>query len=467
MNGKSSQHVPAFRPFITALFVVMVLLNDIETWRSSVLAQEKRSESTNSGAPQWKDVEELDQWAWSKEEVAEAGTNFWPQFRGPSGDGRARDAQPPTEWSETKNIQWKTAIHGQGWCSPVVWKDQIWLTTAKEDGTAMSVLCVDVQSGKILIDRLLWDHVQPQKDHHVTNSYASPSPVIDGERVYVHFGAYGTAALDAKSGDTIWERRDLPCNHFRGPGSSPILFGNLLIFHMDGYDFKYIVALDKRTGKTVWKVDRDVDYGSDDGDIHKAYSTPTLIQTKYGVQMVCPTAKAMVAYSPLDGKTLWRVRYDEYSTSSRAIFDGTFVYMNTGFMKSRLIAVRPAEGGDITASNIAWETNRGIPQKPSMTFHGDWVFSVDDRGIVGCHRRSDGEQVWQERVGGDFSASPTIADGKLYLFDHDGKGYVFLADGSKTLVAQNTLDSGCRASPAAVGKRLIVRTVSHLYSIGE
>ncbi len=467
MNSNLSKHGSACRRISTISLVATIFLNATAACLSNISAQETPSDATISGAPKLQEVKKLVQWAWSKEEVASAGSNFWPQFRGPTGDGRALDAQPPTEWSESKNIQWKTAIHGQGWCSPVVWKDRVWLTTAKEDGTSMSVLCVDLNSGKILIDRVLWDQVQPQKDHHVTNSYASPSPVIDSERVYVHFGAYGTAALDAKTGDTIWERRDLPCNHYRGPGSSPILFGNLLIFHMDGYDFKYIVALDKRTGKTVWKVDRDVDYGSDDGDIHKAYSTPTLIQTDFGLQMVCPTAKAMVAYSPFDGKVLWRVRYDEYSTSSRAIFDGKFVYMNTGFMKSRLLAVRPAEGGDITSSHIAWETSRGIPQKPSLTFHGDWVFSVDDRGIVGCHRRSDGEQVWQERVGGDFSASPTIADGKLYLFDHDGKGHVFLADGSKTLLASNSLETGCRASPAAVGKRLIVRTVTHLYAIGE
>lgn len=417
--------------------------------------------------PTLEHVQSLVQWAWTKDEVSKAGEDFWPQFRGPTGDGRAVHAKPPTEWSESKNVRWKTAIHGQAWCSPVIWGNQIWMTTATEDAKVMSAICVDAKSGEILFDKMLWNDVVAQKDHHATNSYASPSPVLDEQRVYVHFGAYGTAALDRHSGDVLWERRDLPCNHYRGPGSSPILFGNLLIFHMDGYDFKYIVALDKHTGKTVWKIDRDIDYGSDDGDIHKGYCTPTLIQTEHGLQMVSPSAKAMVAYSPFDGKVLWRVRYDEYSTAGRPIFDGKLIFMNTGYNKSRLIAVKPAAEGDVSQSHLVWESNRGIPAKPSLTFEGDWIFSVDDRGIVGCHRRSDGELLWQDRVGGDFSASPIVADGKLYLFDHDGKSYVYEASGTKNQISANQLETGCRASPAAIGDCLIVRTVSHLYCIGR
>ncbi|MFO0924312.1 MAG: PQQ-binding-like beta-propeller repeat protein [Pirellulales bacterium] len=431
----------------------------------SSLAVVPTSDVLSEDSEQEKSVKKLYQFAWTPSERAAAGEAFWPQFRGPQGDGSAFDAKPPTEWSETKNLVWKTAIHGQAWSSPVVWKDRIWMTTATADGKTMSAICCDLNTGKTLLDRVVFTNQEVQKDHHATNSYSSPTPVMDSERVYLHWGAYGTAALDAKTGATLWERRDLPCNHYRGPGSSPILFGNLLIFNMDGYDFKYVVALDKSTGKTVWKVDRDIDYGTADGDVHKAYTTPTLITTPSGIQLVSASSKATIAYDPFTGKDLWRVRYNEYSTTARPVFDGERVYLNSGFSKSHLLAVRPGKpgDGDITKTNVDWEVTRAISCKPSHSIAGDWIFSIEDKGILTCLLRKDGSQVWQERLGGDFSSSPIIADGKIYLFDHNGSGYVYLADGSKTLVAKNTLEDGCRASPVAIGKKLIVRTVSSLY----
>ncbi len=209
-------------------------------------------------------------------QVAAAAGDNWPEFRGPSGDGHAGNPGLPLTWSETEHVRWKTPIHDKGWSSPVVWGKQIWLTTALADGKANYALCVDLESGKILRDIKLWEIEEPQFCHPY-NSYASSTPAIEEGRVYVHFGSQGTAALDTATGKVLWSRRDLECNHFRGPGSSPILWKNLLILTFDGFDFQYLVALDKATGKTVWRRDRDLEYGTTDGDMKKGYSTPHVI----------------------------------------------------------------------------------------------------------------------------------------------------------------------------------------------
>ncbi len=196
----------------------------------------------------------------------------WTQFRGPKGNGHAESQNLPLTWSEEENIQWKTEIPGKGWSSPVVWKNQIWLTTATVDGKKMSALCVDAETGKVIKNLLIYENVKPDFCHD-TNSYATPTPVIEEGRLYVHFGKYGTACLDTNSGKILWSRRDFECDHFRGPASSPILFQNRLFVAYDGFDVQYVVALDKHTGKTLWRKDRGIDYRTSNGDRKKAYST--------------------------------------------------------------------------------------------------------------------------------------------------------------------------------------------------
>src|SRR5262245_30053962 len=201
-----------------------------------------------------------------------AGEN-WPNFHGPTNNSQSDAKDLPLTWSETENVVWKTPIHDSGWSSPVIWGNQLWLTTATDDGKASFALCVDRESGRILHDLKLFDNENPE-DTRKYNSFASPSPAIEAGRVYVHFGSYGTACLDTKTANVVWTRRDLPCRHWRGPGSSPIIYKNLLIVHFDGYDYQYAVALEKTTGKTVWKNERQVNYGTDDGDVKKAFATP-------------------------------------------------------------------------------------------------------------------------------------------------------------------------------------------------
>lgn len=387
----------------------------------------------------------------------------WPQFRGPGGDGLALSASLPTQWSEEQNMVWKTPIHGRGWSSPVAEAGEIWLTTATEDGLQMSVVCVDFATGTIKLDKVVFQNEAVQPDFHVTNSYASPTPVLDNEFVYVHFGAYGTACMRRADGSVVWERRDLPCNHFRGAGSSPILYKDLLIFHMDGFDHQYAVALNRQTGQTVWKRDRNIDYGTDNGDYYKSFSTPIVIDVAGRDQLISPTSKACLALDPMTGQEIWRVRYDEHSTTVRPLFDGSRVYISTGFGKAKMVCVRVDGHGDVTDTHVDWVQQKSIGSKPSPVLVGQRLFDVTDDGIMERIDIKDGEIVWRERLGGKFSASLIANHEFVYAFDHDGKGYVFTVADEPKLISTNSLPDGCNASPAVVGDALIVRTTTHLY----
>lgn len=393
----------------------------------------------------------------------------WKQFRGDDGNGLALDAHLPTEWSAEKNIVWKTPIHGRGWSSPVIADGEIWLTTATEDGLQMSVVCIDFNSGAIKHDLLLFENTEVQPDYHLTNSYASPTPVIENDRVYVHFGTYGTACIDRTRASVLWQRRDLPCNHFRGPGSSPIVYRNLLIFHMDGFDYQYAIALNKQTGETVWRKEREVEYGTDNGDFFKAFSTPILISVNGQDQLISPASMSCIALEPETGKEIWRVRYEQHSTTVRPLYDGKRIYLSTGFGKggAQLMCVRADGHGDVTNTHIDWVQTMNIGSKPSPVLVKGRLFDVTDDGILVRLDLQTGDIVWRERLTGKFSASLMATDEYLYAFDHDGKSYVFTVQDQPQRVAENTLPDGCNASPAVVGDSLIVRTTSHLYRIED
>ena len=396
--------------------------------------------------------------------IARAEEN-WPQFRGPTANAHASSQNLPLEWSEEKNITWKTAIHDRGWSSPVVFDGQIWLTTAKPDGKSMYAICVDKASGKILHDIHLWD-VEKPSEIHATNSYASPTPVIENGRVYVNFGSYGTAAIDTASGKVLWTRRDFPCEHWRGPGSSPILHENKLIMHFDGYDHQYIVAVDKATGETIWKVDRDVEYGTDNGDVMKAFCTPLIIEVGGQKQIISSTSKATLAYD-LTGKEIWRVTYSSFSSTGMPLWGNGLVYLNTGFGKADLMAVKPEGTGDITGTNVVWKVTKGIGSKPSQLLVGDLIFNVHDAGVANCLDANTGEQVWTTRLGGTFSSSLLYGNGRVYFCAEDGKCTVVAADRELKILAENKLDDGFMATPAVSGDSLLLRTKTHLYCVEQ
>lgn len=394
----------------------------------------------------------------------------WPQFRGACDNIADPDVttELPLEWSETKNVLWKLETKEKGWSSPVVWDGRAWFTEATADGTEMFAICVDLDTGSVVWRRKIFQNEADEvREIHLMNGYASPTPVVDGNRVWVTFGSYGTACLAADSGESIWERRDLPCNHFRGPGSSPLLKDGRLYLHYDGFDFQYVVAFDALTGKTLWKSDRDVEYGTDNGDHMKAYCTPLLIEVDGKEQLISPTSKAVLAYDPTSGEEIWRVRFKEFSATAQPLFDGETLYINTGFGKAQLIAIDPTGKGDVTQTHQVWVQPKGIGSKPTPLLYEGRIYNIHDSGIATCMDAKDGSVIWTERLRGKFSASPLLAAGRLYWFDHDGTGYVTKPGDKFELLAENKLDDGCMASPVPVGNYLLVRTRSALYLLGE
>jgi outer membrane protein assembly factor BamB len=394
-----------------------------------------------------------------------AAGDDWPQFRGPEGNGHSRATDLPIKWSLDENVLWKTPIHDRGWSSPVVWKEQVWVTTATADGREMFAVCVDRSSGKIVHDVKVFDTEKPEHIAEV-NSYASPTPVVEAGRVYVHYGTYGTACLDTASGKILWTRRDLNCDHHEGPGSSPMLWENLLILHVDGRDAQYVVGLDKATGKTVWKTNRSIDYSQLMNNTRKAFCTPIVIQVDGRRQLISPGAKAVMGYDPASGEELWKVRYFGWSVTPRPVFGHGLVFLIIDYERPELWAVRPDGHGDVTDTHVVWKITKGMPSRPSPLLIEDLLYMVNSEGIGSCVEARTGQLVWKERVGGNYSASPIYADGRIYFFSQDGVTTVLQPGRQYTVLAVNKLDGEqLMATPAVSGKALFVRTRTHLYRI--
>lgn len=405
----------------------------------------------------------------------------WPDFRGPRGDGQA--AAPGNtnvlslslHWSESSNVVWKTAIPHKGWSTPVILGKQIWLTTAAADGKDFFALCVDSATGKILFNERLFHCDAPEPLGNNLNSYASSSPVIETGRVYVHFGSYGTTCLDTTNFKVLWKRDDLPCRHFRGPGSSPVLFDDLLILTMDGIDVQYVTALDKRTGKTVWKTDRTANWDDleadgrprGDGDLRKAFSTPLIVEVNGQKQMLTIGSKAAYSYDPRTGREIWKVNHAGFSGATRPLFAKSVAYFSTGHGKGEMLAVKTDGQGDVTGTHVLWRNGRGFPKMPSPVLVNDLIFMVNDSGIASCLEAATGKELWQERIGGEYAASVLYAEGRVYCFSQQGKATVLKASRTFEVLATNELADGFMASPAVDGKALILRTKTSLYRIEE
>ena len=405
--------------------------------------------------------------------------NNWPQFRGPHGNGLASnpgDPKPiglPLNWSETENVVWKTPIPHVGWSTPVVMDGRIWFTTATLKGHDFFVICVDADSGEIRLNKGLFHADDPEPLGNPINCYASPSAVVEPGRVYVSFGSYGTACLNTETFEVLWTRTDLPCRHLRGPGSSPVLFENLLILTMDGVDVQYLVALDKTNGQTIWKTDRTAewnDLGDDgkpimEGDLRKAYSTPLIVDAGGKKQMLTVGAKALYGYDPADGRELWKVIVPAYSGAARPVYSDGIAYMVSGFGKTELLAIRVDGSGDVTDTNVVWKIKKSVPRTPSPVLIDDLLFTINDTGTVMCLDASTGEAIWKQFIRGNCAASLLYADGRIYAFNRDGKATVFKAAREYEALATNKLDSGFMASAAVSGKAIFLRTKTHLYRI--
>jgi outer membrane protein assembly factor BamB len=405
----------------------------------------------------------------------------WPEFRGPWGDGRVSAPDDtnliglPLHWSETENVRWKTPLPNRGWSTPVVLGNQIWMTAATVDGHDFFALCVDADTGKLRFNLPLFHYENPEPlgNGSSMNCYATPSPVIEPGRVYVHFGSFGTACLDTASGKVLWKRTDLPCRHYRGPSSSPVLCQNLIIITMDGVDLQYVAGLDKQTGATVWKTARSVEWNDQDttsqmvkeGDHRKAHSTPLIVQSGGKLLMLSGGAKAAYGYDPLTGQELWRVQYNDFSAAPRPLFHDGIAYFITGMSKTELFAVKTDGHGDITDSGVLWRLRTHIGKYASPLLVDGLIYTVAEQSFVTCVDSATGSVVWTDRIGGSYAASPIYADGRLYFFSQEGKTTVLQPGRAFMPLATNSLADGFMASPAASGKSFYLRTRSALYRI--
>jgi len=392
------------------------------------------------------------------------GSDEWPQFRGPGGQGHSDATGLPLTWSEKENVKWKSAIPGEGWSSPVISGKQVWMTMALNAGKSLHAVCVDFETGKVIHDvEVLTVEAPPKK--HALNSYASPTPVIDGDRVYVCFGTCGTVCLSTSTAKVIWKNDELKIDHENGPGSSPMIYKDKLFLCCDGIDVQYMAALNKSDGKLAWKTDRSQPFLAKTKDMKKSYCIPLLIQVEGKDQLITPAAENLYAYDPETGKELWYVKYPGFSNVPRPIFGHGMIYVCTGFARAELWAIKPGGSGDLSATNVVWKMKIQVPTQPSPLLVGDNVYMVSDSGMASCLDAKTGKEVWKQHLAGEFSASPIFAEGRIYFFDRKGLATVIEPGAAYKEVARNQLDDGFMASPAVSGKSLVLRTKTNLYRI--
>lgn len=415
----------------------------------------------------------------------------WPQFRGPEGQGHSAAKNLVSTWSETENVLWRTPLPGKAWSSPVISGDEIWMTTALESKATpqeikdrlkgntgdqpltvvsklvMRALCVDRKSGALKHDIELFTEIDPQPVHAL-NSFASPTPIIERGKLYCHFGSYGTACLDTATQKVVWTNRTERIKHENGPGSTPVLFGNLLIFHCDGSDVQYIVALNAETGKRAWKTPRS-------GKLHanpqekKAYGTPLLVEVGGKHQLLSPAADWLYSYDPTSGDELWKVSYGVlgYSIVPRPVVGHGLAYVCTSFNQSECLAIRIDGKGDEAGPHIAWRFAKQMPSMPSPLLVGKELYLIGDRGVATCLDAVSGEVAWTQRLPGNYCASPLLADGKIYFCSREGVTTVIKPGRSYEKVAENKLDGQLMASPIALDSVLYLRTDKAIYAIGK
>ncbi len=393
-----------------------------------------------------------------------ARADDWPEFRGPTGQGHAA-GRLPTEWGPDKNVAWKQQIPGEGWSSPVVCDGRVYLTAAVQgsDGYSLRALCLDAKSGKVIWDNEALHEGPRSPKPKAKNSHASPTPIVDGKakRLYVHFGHEGTACLDL-DGKVLWRQMELRYSPVHGNGGSPILVDDLLVFSIDGLDKQCVVALEQSTGKLRWQADR-----KSRAPKKFSFSTPLLIDVKGRKQIVSPASDVVTAHDPKTGAEIWRVRYTGYSVIPRPVYGHGLVFLSTSYDSPTLMAVRPDGEGDVTETHVAWTVKKGAPHTPSLLLDGDELYAVSDGGLASCFDAKTGKPHWQERLGGGFSASPILADGKLYFQNETGTGFVVKAGTTFEALAKNELKEKTLASYAAADGALFIRTDKHLYRIEQ
>jgi outer membrane protein assembly factor BamB len=392
----------------------------------------------------------------------------WPQFRGPTGQGHYAGKRLPVEWSATKNIAWKQEIAGKGWSSPIVQNGRIYVTTAvpvsgcKTKDQSLQAICLDASTGKqVWHTEVFLQDGKTAPPIHAKNSHASPTPLTDGRRLFVHFGHQGTACLDL-DGNVLWRNTDLRYKPVHGNGGTPIRVDDRLIFSVDGSDAQFVVALDCASGNVIWKTDRKCEAFK-----RFSFSTPLSIAVDGKQQVISPGTDAVIAYDPATGQELWRAGFDGYSLIPRPVFGHGMVFLGTGYERPTIMAVRANGSGDVTKSHVLWSSTKAAPHAPSPLLVGDELYTISDLGVAGCFDARTGKVHWLERLDGGFSASPMFAGGKIYLQSEEGIGTVLQAGKKFAVPATNNIGERSLASYAAVDGAIYLRTERHLYCIRQ
>lgn len=405
---------------------------------------------------------------------------FWPDKNGPTLDGivpAAQAARIPLKWNADtgENIAWKVELEGEGHSTPVIGGDLIWFTAATTDGTKQYVYGIDRHKGTILHHVLLFENTAPEELGNPLNNYAAPSPVLEADALYVHFGTYGTARIDPATAKTVWQRRDINVKHYRGPGSSPIIHGDLLILTFDGINEQFVTALDKKTGATIWKTNRTTDYGdldaqghpTRDGDMRKAYHTPRVFDIAGRQVLVSVGSRAAFGYDVLTGKELWTIRHGGFNAAIRPLRVGDVLIINTGSERAHTLGVRIDDkmSGDITESHVLWDREKRNASESNPVLVNGLIFQVTRGGIVTCTRAATGEDVWEDRFSGQHLPSPLVVGDRIYFSNDRGDTRVIRAADRFELLAENKLPDPISASPAVADGALYQRTKKHLFKI--
>jgi outer membrane protein assembly factor BamB len=404
--------------------------------------------------------------------AVQAQLQNWTHFRGSNLNAISESANPPTTWSETTNIRWKTDLDGKGWSSPVVLDNQIWVTAATDDGKKMNGVCLDFNTGKVLynVPVLAPDSVQGK---HSINTYATPTPCIEKGFVYMHFGTFGTACVSTTDGKVIWKRADLNCNHVQGPGSSPIIYKNLLILHLEGVDVQYIVALDKTTGKTIWKAERPEKVYEPLTPIgKKAYITPLIINVNGKDLLISNGSAICQALDPETGKEIWHVIQGTDSTIAMPVYENGLVYFIPGFVDSpsgekytEIIAVNPDGKGDIAQSNIVWRHKIPVLQLLTPVLKNGLIYMVDTQNNLLCIDAKTGKDAYTLKMKNKHYASPVFANGMIYFTSGKGETMILKEGRKLEIISENKLPGEVFATPAILRNQILLRTDKSLYCI--
>ena len=389
--------------------------------------------------------------------TAVAGAGDWTEFRGPGQQGHSDELGLPLTWSPTEHVVWKTDLPGLGWSSPAIAGGKIWLTTGVDDGRSLRVLRLDAASGAAEQSIEVFAPAEPGSVH-AKNSHASPTPVIDGERVFVHFGSHGTACL-SREGEILWKTK-LDYNHRHGPAGSPVVVGDLLVIACDGTDVQFVVALDKATGQEVWRKPR--------VEGRMAYSTPTVVTVEGKPLVVSCGGEFVVAFAPENGEERWRFRYPGgYSNVPRPVTGFGLAFVSSGYDTPVFYAL-PLDGtGELGDDRVAWKTTKAVPRNASPLVVGDELYMVSDNGVISCLDARSGEVHWQERLGGDCTASPLHADGRIYITDENGVTKVIAPGKTFQELATNELPGRTLASLATADGAIFLRTDTAIYRLDD